>query len=195
MTETNAPVPKNETLFYKRSHFVAHLPVGALYTPSHAWLAREVEEEPKGAGSGPAGSDQDRGEGGGKVGTWRVGLTRFATRMLGEIVEIGLQTEPGTKVATGQIVGWIEGFKAISDLYCVVDGVFLGKNALLDASPELVGDESHTRGWLYRVRGEPGQGAMDLHAYRAVLDATIDKILAKEKEQGEDQGKEGSSEG
>lgn len=181
MTESNAPVPKNETLFYKRSHFVAHLPVGALYTPSHAWLAREEEE----TGSGPAGSDQDRGEGEGegKAGTWRVGLTKFATRMLGEIVEIGLQTEPETKVATGQIVGWIEGFKAISDLYCVVDGVFLGKNVLLDASPELVGDEPHTRGWLYRVRGEPGQGAMDVHAYRAVLDATIDKILAKEKEQ------------
>ena len=52
------------TSFYKRSNFVTHLPVDCLYSPSHFWL-REIEP-----------------------GRWRVGFTKFATRMLGEIVEV-----------------------------------------------------------------------------------------------------------
>ena len=146
-----------KTLFYKRSHFVTHLPVDYLYTPSHAWLAREDN------------------------GFWRVGLTKFATRMLGEMVDHGFEVEPGAAVEFGQIIGWVEGFKAISDLYCIAKGEFSGGNPALKQKVELISKDPYAAGWLYRVKGEAEANCLDVHAYRAVLDKTIDKILEKQK--------------
>ena len=97
-----------ELVSYKRSRFQTRLPKGRLYTASHFWL---MEREP---------------------GLWRVGFTRFATRMLGEIVEHGFEVKPDDAVKVGQTIGWVEGFKAMTDLYCVLDGVFAGGNPLLD---------------------------------------------------------------
>lgn len=148
---------KPKTIHYKRSHFATQLPVDFLYTPSHAWLARQPE------------------------GAWRVGLTRFATRMLGHMVDHGIETAAGTAVQHGQIIGWVEGFKAISDLYCVVAGEFLGSNAELKQKLSLVDKDCYDAGWLYAARGEPDSKCMDVQAYRTLLDATIDKILEKQK--------------
>ena len=78
-----------KTLHYKRSHFSTQLPVDYLYAPSHSWIAR------------------------GNEGIWRVGLTKFATRMLGAMVDHGFDTPTGARVQPGQILGWVEGFKAI----------------------------------------------------------------------------------
>jgi glycine cleavage system H protein len=145
-----------KTLHYKRSHFATQLPVDHLYTPSHSWLARQPD------------------------GSWRVGLTRFATRMLGHMVDHGFETEHGVAVQHGQIVGWVEGFKAISDLYCVVAGEFIGRNPALLEKLGLVDTDGYVGGWLYSARGEPDPKCMDVHAYKALLDVTIDKILAKQ---------------
>jgi glycine cleavage system H protein len=150
----------NQTLFYKRSHFVAHLPVNALFTASHAWLARDRE------------------------GPWRVGLTRFATRMLGDLVDHGFDTPPGTPIVPGQILGWVEGFKAISDLYGVIQGTFTGGNPALKEQLELLSKDPFGKGWLYAAEGQPDPDAMDVHAYSALLDKTIDRIL--EKQSGQD---------
>jgi glycine cleavage system H protein len=150
----------SKTVHYKRSHFATQLPVDHLYTPSHAWLAQQTD------------------------GSWHVGLTRFATRMLGHMVDHGFETAAGAVVQHGQIVGWIEGFKAISDLYCVVAGEFLGSNPELKQKLSLVDKDCYDAGWLYAARGEPDAKCMDVHAYRTLLDATIDKILAKQQADG-----------
>ena len=151
---------KPRTLHYKRSHFATQLPVDYLYTPSHAWLARQPD------------------------GSWRVGLTRFASRMLGHMVDHGFELEAGTPVQPGQIVGWVEGFKAISDLYCVVAGEFTGGNPTLKEKLSLVDTDCYVAGWLYAARGDADAKCMDVHAYRALLDATIDKILEKQMADG-----------
>lgn len=147
----------SKTIFYKRSHFVTHLPVSYLYAPSHAWAA---EVEP---------------------GLWRVGLTRFATRMLGEMVDHGFDKTTGAEVKPGEIVGWVEGFKAISDIFCVVEGRFEGANADLQQKIGLISEDCYGKGWLYMVKGKPDPNCMDVHAYQSVLDKTIDKILEKQK--------------
>jgi glycine cleavage system H protein len=144
-----------ETVLYKRSNFVTRLPLAALYSPSHCWLA-------------------DHG------GSWRVGFTKFATRMLGDMVDHGFNVEPGAPVETGRIVGWIEGFKAISDVYCVVDGEFQGGNPALSASLGAIDRDCYRAGWLYQAVGHPGALCMDAAAYQALLDKTIDKILEKQ---------------
>ncbi len=147
------------TSFYKRSNFVTHLPVDCLYSPSHFWLS---QIEPR---------------------KWRVGFTKFATRMLGEMVDLQFEKQPGEAVASGEIIGSIEGFKAISDIYCVGDGRFTARNPTVASDVERIGKEPYGEGWLYEFEGEPDTKCVSLDGYRALLDGTIDRILAKQQQQ------------
>ena len=151
-----------KTIAYRRSRFSTQLPVDYLYSPSHAWLAREGDTD-----------------------VWRVGLTKFATRMLGEMVDHGFESDSPCAVQCGQIIGWVEGFKAISDLFCVVAGNFLGGNAELKQRITLVNKDPYQRGWLYRVEGRPDPKCMDVTAYVTLLDQAIDRILEKQQAEGE----------
>lgn len=152
------------TVFYKRSNFVTHLPEDYLYSPSHVWLAR-LE------GDGPP--------------RWRVGFTKFATRMLGEIVDHQFEKPPGAPVRCGEIIGSIEGFKAISDLYCVAEGTFEGGNPALAEKIDLVTNDPYGAGWLYVVEGTPDANCGSLQTYQELLDGTIDRILAKQQAEDE----------
>src|SRR5207302_10026748 len=130
-------IPK--TLHYKRSRFVTQLPVDYLYSPSHGWIARQEGD------------------------LWRVGFTKFAVRMLGDMVDHGFEIEPGAPVQPGQIVGWIEGFKAISDLFCIAEGNFAGANPLLKERITVVNKDPYGEGWLYMVKGKPDSKCVDVH--------------------------------
>lgn len=145
-----------ETVRFRHAHFSARFPASHRYAPSHFWMA-------------PAG---------GEPGVWRVGMTKFATRMLGELVEMLLEVRPGERVAGGQRLGTVEGFKAVSDLFCVMEGEFVGTNPLLSAESCLTHSDPHGAGWLYEVRGGPAEGDLDVHAYVALLGATIDRLHA-----------------
>ena len=151
-------------VYYKRSRFSSRLPADRLYSPSHFWM-KEVE-----------------------AGLWRVGFTKFAARMLGDFVEHGFQVKAGDAVTVGQTIGWVEGFKALTDLYCVVDGTFAGGNEMLERDATLADSQPYGDGWLYAARGTPDAGATDVHGYVALLDLTIDKMRAKagESVEGED---------
>src|SRR6266568_4005424 len=150
---------KPQTLHYKRSHFVTQLPVDYLYSPSHCWIARQEGD------------------------LWRVGFTKFAVRMLGEMVDHGFEAEAGAAVQPGAIIGWIEGFKAISDLFCIAEGEFAGPNPALKQGLEIVHQDPYGAGWLYQAKGAPDSRCMDVHAYQQFLDKTIDKILEKQKDE------------
>lgn len=146
-----------ETLRYKRSRFATRLPVSHRYTRSHYWLR---------------GTD-DRG--------WQVGLTSFATRMLGDLVECTFTSVIGDPVEVGQPIGSIEGFKAISDVYAVVSGRFAGSNEALDTDITVLERSPYDAGWLYAVTRDEAEAApdtLDVHEYVQVLDATIDRMLA-----------------
>jgi len=146
------------TLQYKRSHFVTQLPVDYLYSPSHCWIADQAE------------------------GLWRVGLTKFATRMLGEMVDHGFEIETDAPVESGQIIGWVEGFKAISDIFCIAEGNFSGPNPVLKEKITVINKDPYGAGWLYVVKGKPDAKCVDVRDYQAILDKTIDKILEKQKD-------------
>ncbi len=141
------------TIYYKRSRFITHLPEGRLYTRSHCWL---LEVEP---------------------GLWRVGLTRFAGRMLGDVVEFSFRVAGGQPVTVGQEIGWMEGFKAVSDVYCVAAGEFVRSNPDLDRDITLLDSHPYDGGWLYEVRGKADPEAIDVTGYIALLDATIGKMV------------------
>ncbi|MBI4564531.1 MAG: glycine cleavage system protein H [Planctomycetes bacterium] len=147
-----------EEIRYKRSRFSTRLFQDRLYTAGHYWL-RQAEGD-----------------------LWHIGLTKFAIRMLGEIVEMGFDVKPGAALQTGQPIGWTEGFKAVTDLYAPFAGRFEGGNPELDRQIGLVQKDPYGRGWLFSIRGAPGEECLDAHGYASVLDATIDKMLGKRHE-------------
>ncbi|HEX4000439.1 MAG TPA: glycine cleavage system protein H [Pirellulales bacterium] len=149
------PVDPQQTLYYKRARFSSRLPKSYLYTPAHFWLA---EIEPK---------------------LWRIGFTRFALRMLGDLVEHAWSVAVGDEVSPGQIIGSVEGFKALSDVYCVASGQFVCGNVELERDSSLLDNDPYDRGWLYCVSGTPEPAAVDVVGYTGFLDATIDKMLTK----------------
>ena len=150
-------------LLFKRSHFTTRLPVDCVYSPSHFW-ARE-----------------------GKDNVWRVGFTKFATRMLGDMVDHDFDANPGTTIAPGQILGWVEGFKAISDVYGFCTGEFIGVNPALAGNIALINKKPYDDGWLYAARGTLDDKCVDVHGYAAILNQTIDKMLEQQQtEKGTD---------
>jgi len=144
------------TILYKRATFVTRLPIGHRYAPSHCWLALTPE------------------------GLWRVGFTKFALRMLGELVDVQFDRAVGVAIQPGDILGTIEGFKAVSDLFCVGTGTFQGGNPVLRTDLEILAREPYTTGWLYQFEGQPDARCLDVDGYQGLLDATIDRILAKQ---------------
>ena len=143
---------------YKRSRFATRLPVDRMYTASHCWL-KETES-----------------------GMWRVGLTQFATRMLGETVEHEFEIKSDEPAKVGQIIGWIEGFKAASDLYCVLDGDFVGGNPALEKDVALVHSDPYGEGWLYAVKGSVDEKAVDVNGYIEILNMAIDAVQGKQQQ-------------
>jgi len=150
----------DDALFYTRCRFETRLPTDRVYTPSHCWL-REIEP-----------------------GLWRVGLTAYGTRLLGEIVEYEFKVRPGEAVEAEQTIGWVEGFKALSDLSSAAAGEFAGENPALRGDITLLDSDPYGHGWLYQVRGRPEPSAVDARAYAGVLNAAIDARLG-ERESGD----------
>ncbi|MBI4905216.1 MAG: glycine cleavage system protein H [Acidobacteria bacterium] len=154
---------------FKRSRFSIRIPLDRVYTRAHYWLR---ESSP---------------------GVWRVGFTKFATRMLGDIVEYQFDANAGDTIAVGDKIGSIEGFKALSEIYAVADGLFQVTNPTLRDDITLIETDPFERGWLYEVQGKPESGYVDANGYAAILDATIEKMLASRHELSQSEDAEESS--
>jgi glycine cleavage system H protein len=146
--------PRDQAVYYRRARFTTHLPLDCRYSPAHYWLREE------------------------SAGIWRVGFTKFATRMLGDIVEFQFGVALGERIEVGEEIGSIEGLKAVTSLFSVGAGAFLGEGAPLRADVTLVESDPYGEGWLYRLEGRPAADTVDVHGYVAILDATIDKMMA-----------------
>ena len=156
---------------YKHARFSARFPESYRYSRSHYWMApvdAGAAGDENGAGTEPA--------------EWRVGFTKFATRMLGELVEADFRVEVGGAVEPGQEIGSVEGFKAASDVFCVMSGTFSGGNPVLDDDACIIRSDPYVDGWLYGVNGQPEPESLDVHAYIELLDQTIHRMQAAEKE-------------
>jgi glycine cleavage system H protein len=151
---------------YKRARFSTRLPIDRRYTAAHYWLLEET------------------------AGIWRVGFTKFATRMLGDLVEYDFSIKEGEPIALGQEIGSLEGFKAIASIYSVAAGEFLGPGEELSTDITLLESDPYGRGWLYRIKGEPDPVSVDVHGYIGLLDGTIDRLLDPRHSTG-DAGDEG----
>lgn len=148
-----------EFVRFKHARFSASFPSSYRYSRSHYWIA------PPGRLENPGPED-----------FWRIGFTKFATRMLGELVEAQFDVAVGSPVNPGQRIGYVEGFKAASDVFCVLEGTFAGKNDALDVDACIVRSSTYVDGWLYAVQGVPEEDHLDVHGYIAHLDAIITRM-------------------
>jgi glycine cleavage system H protein len=106
--------------------------------------------------------------------------------MLGDMVDQDFEVKSGDPVQFGQIIGWMEGFKAISDLYALVDGTFDQVNPSLQTDLTAITKDPYATGWLYQARGKVDPRCMPVSEYTDLLDATIDKILEQQKQEAEE---------
>jgi len=124
-------------------------PADLRYTEEHEYLKRTDEE-----------------------GVFLVGITDYAQGELGDVVFVELPEE-GDSFGEMDIFGTIEAVKAVSDLYCPLEGEVVEVNRELDDEPSLVNDDPYGKGWMIRLKvADAGavEELMDAEAYQAHLE-------------------------
>ena len=80
-----------------------------------------------------------------------LGITEFAQQELGEVVFVELP-EVGQVFNTDDEVGTIESVKAVAEVYIPVAGEIIEINEAVVDDPELLNEDPHNEGWLFKVR-------------------------------------------
>lgn len=103
---------------------------------------------------------------------YRVGITDYAQRQLGDIVYVELP-QVGDEVAAGAEAAVVESVKAAGDVKSPLSGTVTAVNEQLNDAPEKVNDDPEGDGWFYAVRAsEPAQldALLDADAYQKFVD-------------------------
>ena len=100
-------------------------PTNLLYAKSHEWV-------------------QDMGDG-----SFRIGLTDYAQKELGDLVFVNLPQE-GDEVEVGFAFGDVESVKAVSDVYSPVSGIVCAINEELLDHPEKINQDAYAA-WMIQV--------------------------------------------
>jgi glycine cleavage system H protein len=87
----------------------------------------------------------------GDDGVYFVGITEYAQGELGDVVFVELP-ESGSLFNRMEVFGTIEAVKAVSDLYCPVNGTIVEVNAALDDDPSLVNSDPYGAGWMIKLK-------------------------------------------
>ena len=81
----------------------------------------------------------------------QIGITDYAQDQLGDVVYVELP-KVGEEFGRMDVFGTIEAVKAVSELYCPLDGTVVAINARLDKEPALVNTEPYGEGWMIKLR-------------------------------------------
>jgi glycine cleavage system H protein len=84
----------------------------------------------------------------------QLGFSSYAVRLLGDIHHLQWSVAPGGAVSAGQVLGFIEGSKATSDLYAPLAGTVVELNPRVLAEPALLNSELYEDAWLLALRGQ-----------------------------------------
>lgn len=80
-----------------------------------------------------------------------IGITRYATEQLGDVVFVELP-EVGRRLEAMKPFGVVEAVKTVSDLFAPVSGEVVEVNGALADNPALVNQEPFGDGWMIRVK-------------------------------------------
>lgn len=81
----------------------------------------------------------------------KVGISRYAVDQLTDVVYIELPAV-GRTLAAGEAFGVVESVKAVSDLYCPVDGEVTEINTEVASDPAILGQDPYQKGWLLKLK-------------------------------------------
>jgi len=84
-------------------------------------------------------------------GVYAVGVTDYAQGELGDVVFVELP-DVGTHFDRMDVFGTIEAVKAVSDLYCPLQGEVTAVNEALDDDPSLVNSDPYGEGWMIKLK-------------------------------------------
>lgn len=107
---------------------MSEIPADLLYSEEHEYLKSTGEED-----------------------VYFIGITDYAQGELGDIVFVELPGV-GDQFEQGAAFGTVEAVKAVSDLFCPVDGEVIAVNDALDADPSLVNSDPFGEGWMIKLR-------------------------------------------
>lgn len=100
-----------------------------------------------------------------------VGITKYATEQLGDIVFVELP-DADTEVSRGDEIVVIESVKAASDIQAPLDGTITEVNPALADSPTLVNEDPLGGGWFFKMKlANPSEmdDLMDENAYNEMI--------------------------
>ena len=83
--------------------------------------------------------------------TATVGITEFASKELGDIVFIEVETE-GETLNKEEAFGTIEAVKTVSDMFMPASGEVLEFNTKLEDTPELINSDPYGEGWIIKIK-------------------------------------------
>lgn len=127
---------------------MSQIPEGLFYTEEHEYLKPTEEAD-----------------------VFIVGITDYAQGELGDVVYLELPGE-GDAFAKMDTFGTIEAVKAVSDLYCPLQGEVVEVNPALEDDPSLVNNDPYGAGWMIKLKVanlSEVDGLMDHQAYQALL--------------------------
>jgi len=104
-----------------------------------------------------------------------VGITKFASEQLGDVMTVSFDVKAGDTVAAGKAFGTIESVKALSDLYTPLSGKVVNVNADLDGHPELVNEDCYGNAWMIVIElSDPKEAAslLDVAGYMEHIKAS-----------------------
>lgn len=128
------------------------IPDGYLYTKDHEWIKADD-------------------------GSYLVGITDYAAKMLNDIVYVNLPKE-GDSLKKKEVFGQVESVKSVSDMYMPVTGTIVRANTKLTLTPELVSNSPYSEGWMLEINSEnykeESQDLLDAKAYREFVTSLRD---------------------
>jgi glycine cleavage system H protein len=80
-----------------------------------------------------------------------VGITDFASKELGDIVFIEIETI-GETLNKHDVFGTIEAVKTVSDMFMPVSGEILEKNPAIDSTPDIINKDPYGEGWMVKIK-------------------------------------------
>lgn len=80
-----------------------------------------------------------------------VGITDYAQTLLGELVYVELP-DVGDVIARDEDCAVVESVRAVSDVYCPVDGQIIEINEQLEKEPQRVNKDPYHTGWLFKLQ-------------------------------------------
>lgn len=86
----------------------------------------------------------------GDAGKYQIGLTDYAVEQLGDVVFVELP-EVGSEFKKGEVFATVESVKAASEIYMPISGTITAVNEDIAATPELLNEDPHGRGWLVKI--------------------------------------------